>query len=136
MEMRTTDVRKLKPEAWGFICPVHTPDGAPCGKIYKIYAIFIEKDAIFLIMVYRKSYFSRLSWKNIALYRKTIFFTIFRLKMKFSGLLNHVTASCRIVTDYEDTRDLPSYLTDLGMYSHNAITMAEPDQEVKFYEIF
>lgn len=27
MEMRTTDVRKLKPEAWGFICPVHTPDG-------------------------------------------------------------------------------------------------------------
>ena len=26
-EMRTTDVRKLRPEAWGFICPVHTPDG-------------------------------------------------------------------------------------------------------------
>ncbi|PAV66793.1 hypothetical protein WR25_10517 [Diploscapter pachys] len=76
MEMRTTDVRKLKPEAWGFICPVHTPDGAPCG------------------------------------------------------LLNHVTASCRIVTDYEDTRDLPSYLADLGMYSHNAITMADPDQEI------
>uniref|UniRef100_A0A1I7WNY6 DNA-directed RNA polymerase n=1 Tax=Heterorhabditis bacteriophora TaxID=37862 RepID=A0A1I7WNY6_HETBA len=27
MEMRTTDVRKLRPESWGFICPVHTPDG-------------------------------------------------------------------------------------------------------------
>lgn len=33
MEMRTTDVRKLRPEAWGFICPVHTPDGAPCGLL-------------------------------------------------------------------------------------------------------
>uniref|UniRef100_A0A0K0EYJ3 DNA-directed RNA polymerase subunit beta n=1 Tax=Strongyloides venezuelensis TaxID=75913 RepID=A0A0K0EYJ3_STRVS len=33
MEMRTTDVRKLRPEAWGFICPVHTPDGGPCGLL-------------------------------------------------------------------------------------------------------
>ncbi|KAK2177567.1 hypothetical protein NP493_591g01025 [Ridgeia piscesae] len=30
-QMRTTAVRKLLPEAWGFLCPVHTPDGAPCG---------------------------------------------------------------------------------------------------------
>ncbi|ESP01571.1 hypothetical protein LOTGIDRAFT_180297 [Lottia gigantea] len=30
-EMRTTTVRKLRPEAWGFLCPVHTPDGTPCG---------------------------------------------------------------------------------------------------------
>lgn len=29
--MRSTQVRKLLPEAWGFICPVHTPDGDPCG---------------------------------------------------------------------------------------------------------
>lgn len=29
--MRSTKVRKLLPEAWGFICPVHTPDGEPCG---------------------------------------------------------------------------------------------------------
>lgn len=29
--MRSTKVRKLLPEAWGFICPVHTPDGDPCG---------------------------------------------------------------------------------------------------------
>ena len=28
-EMRTTAVRKLLPESWGFLCPVHTPDGAP-----------------------------------------------------------------------------------------------------------
>uniref|UniRef100_T1J3J6 DNA-directed RNA polymerase subunit beta n=1 Tax=Strigamia maritima TaxID=126957 RepID=T1J3J6_STRMM len=32
-DMRTTAVRKLRPEAWGFICPVHTPDGAPCGLL-------------------------------------------------------------------------------------------------------
>ena len=31
--MRTTNVRKLLPDAWGFICPVHTPDGAPCGLL-------------------------------------------------------------------------------------------------------
>ena len=32
-EMRSTDVRKLRPESWGFLCPVHTPDGAPCGLL-------------------------------------------------------------------------------------------------------
>ena len=32
-EMRTTAVRKLLPEAWGFLCPVHTPDGTPCGLL-------------------------------------------------------------------------------------------------------
>ncbi|KAL0861096.1 hypothetical protein ABMA27_009599 [Loxostege sticticalis] len=33
MEMRTTDARQLLPDAWGFVCPVHTPDGAPCGLL-------------------------------------------------------------------------------------------------------
>ncbi|KAJ3117269.1 hypothetical protein HK098_006309 [Nowakowskiella sp. JEL0407] len=32
-EIKTTTVRKLLPEAWGFLCPVHTPDGAPCGLL-------------------------------------------------------------------------------------------------------
>jgi DNA-directed RNA polymerase I subunit RPA2 len=32
-EMRTTEVRQLLPDAWGFICPVHTPDGSPCGLL-------------------------------------------------------------------------------------------------------
>ena len=31
--MRTTVVRKLRPEAWGFVCPIHTPDGTPCGLL-------------------------------------------------------------------------------------------------------
>ncbi|WKA01964.1 hypothetical protein VitviT2T_020207 [Vitis vinifera] len=31
--LRTTSVRKLLPEAWGFLCPVHTPDGEPCGLL-------------------------------------------------------------------------------------------------------
>ena len=32
-QMRTTAVRKLLPDSWGFLCPVHTPDGAPCGLL-------------------------------------------------------------------------------------------------------
>ncbi len=32
-EIRTTTVRKLLPESWGFFCPVHTPDGSPCGLL-------------------------------------------------------------------------------------------------------
>ncbi|KAH9386057.1 DNA-directed RNA polymerase I subunit RPA2 [Nematocida major] len=31
--MRTSTVRKLLPESWGFLCPVHTPDGSPCGLL-------------------------------------------------------------------------------------------------------
>lgn len=31
--MKTTTVRKLFPESWGFLCPVHTPDGSPCGLL-------------------------------------------------------------------------------------------------------
>lgn len=32
-QLRTTTVRKLLPESWGFLCPVHTPDGSPCGLL-------------------------------------------------------------------------------------------------------
>merc|ERR1711902_483158 len=32
-EMRTTEVRALLPDAWGFVCPAHTPDGSPCGLL-------------------------------------------------------------------------------------------------------
>ena len=35
-EMKTTTVRKLLPEAWGFTCRVHTPDGSPCGLLNHI----------------------------------------------------------------------------------------------------
>ncbi|XP_053675721.1 DNA-directed RNA polymerase I subunit RPA2 [Anopheles nili] len=31
--MRSTEARQLLPDAWGFICPVHTPDGEPCGLL-------------------------------------------------------------------------------------------------------
>ncbi len=34
--MKTTTVRKLLPEQWGFVCPVHTPDGGPCGLLNHI----------------------------------------------------------------------------------------------------
>lgn len=33
VEMKTTAVRKLLPENWGFLCPVHTPDGGLCGLL-------------------------------------------------------------------------------------------------------
>ena len=33
VEMRVTTVRRLLPESWGFLCPVHTPDGTPCGLL-------------------------------------------------------------------------------------------------------
>uniref|UniRef100_A0A182Y5R7 DNA-directed RNA polymerase subunit beta n=1 Tax=Anopheles stephensi TaxID=30069 RepID=A0A182Y5R7_ANOST len=33
LTMRTTETRQLLPDAWGFICPVHTPDGEPCGLL-------------------------------------------------------------------------------------------------------
>lgn len=29
--LKITTIRKLRPESWGFFCPVHTPDGTPCG---------------------------------------------------------------------------------------------------------
>jgi DNA-directed RNA polymerase I subunit RPA2 len=35
-EMKTTQPRKLLPESWGFVCPVHTPDGSPCGLLNHI----------------------------------------------------------------------------------------------------
>ncbi|KAI5188429.1 DNA-directed RNA polymerase I subunit RPA2 [Nematocida sp. AWRm77] len=32
-KMRISSIRKLLPESWGFLCPVHTPDGSPCGLL-------------------------------------------------------------------------------------------------------
>ncbi|XP_035705824.1 DNA-directed RNA polymerase I subunit RPA2 isoform X2 [Folsomia candida] len=60
-ELRTTDARQLQPDAWGFICPVHTPDGAPCG------------------------------------------------------LLNHLSAFCRIVTETQDSTHILGLLISFGM---------------------
>ncbi|KAL3692751.1 hypothetical protein R1sor_006402 [Riccia sorocarpa] len=39
--LRTTTVRKLLPESWGFMCPVHTPDGSPCGLLNHLTAACI-----------------------------------------------------------------------------------------------
>jgi DNA-directed RNA polymerase I subunit RPA2 len=37
--MKTTAVRKLLPESWGFVCPIHTPDGSPCGLLNHLTAV-------------------------------------------------------------------------------------------------
>lgn len=29
--LKISGIRKLRPEGWGFLCPLHTPDGTPCG---------------------------------------------------------------------------------------------------------
>jgi len=34
--MKSTAVRKLLPDQWGFLCPVNTPDGSPCGLLSHI----------------------------------------------------------------------------------------------------
>ncbi|KAJ9126757.1 hypothetical protein QFC24_001788 [Naganishia onofrii] len=60
-ELKTTTVRKLLPESWGFLCPVHTPDGSPCG------------------------------------------------------LLNHLSHSCKLITETLDASAVPGLLSDLGM---------------------
>ncbi|KAG0238636.1 putative DNA-directed RNA polymerase I subunit RPA2 [Mortierella sp. GBAus27b] len=60
-ELKTTTVRKLLPESWGFLCPVHTPDGSPCG------------------------------------------------------LLNHLSHTCKVITQPADVSRLPSILATLGM---------------------
>lgn len=33
VDRKMTGVRKLLPESWGFLCPVHTPDGGLCGLL-------------------------------------------------------------------------------------------------------
>lgn len=43
--MRTTEARQLLPDAWGFICPVHTPDGAPCGLLNHLSVDCIVSDS-------------------------------------------------------------------------------------------
>ncbi|KAM6178697.1 DNA-directed RNA polymerase I subunit RPA2 isoform 1-T1 [Rhynchocyon petersi] len=60
-KMRTTTVRRLLPESWGFLCPVHTPDGEPCG------------------------------------------------------LMNHLTATCEVVTQFVYTTSIPALLCSLGV---------------------
>ncbi|KAL7410627.1 DNA-directed RNA polymerase i polypeptide 2 [Mrakia frigida] len=67
-ELKTTTVRKLLPESWGFLCPVHTPDGTPCG------------------------------------------------------LLNHLSHTCKIVTQTLPVTHLPNLLASLGMSQTFATT--------------
>nr|AOE43171.1 RNA polymerase I second largest subunit [Rostrostelium ellipticum] len=45
--MKTTSIRKLMPESFGFLCPVHTPDGAPCGLLNHLSAnCIVTKDPL------------------------------------------------------------------------------------------
>ena len=47
LETKLLTVRKLKPESWGFLCPLHTPDGPQCGLLCHLTInteILIQKD--------------------------------------------------------------------------------------------
>ncbi len=39
---------QLLPESWGFLCPVHTPDGAPCGLLNHLAAKCKVIDTIYI----------------------------------------------------------------------------------------
>uniref|UniRef100_A0AC34GFH1 DNA-directed RNA polymerase n=1 Tax=Panagrolaimus sp. ES5 TaxID=591445 RepID=A0AC34GFH1_9BILA len=94
MEMRTTDARKLRPEAWGFICPVHTPDGAPCGLLNHVTA----------------------SCRIVNSYQS-----------RPAKLLRTVTelASCRIVNSYQSRpAKLLRTVTELGVIPHSLTELA------------
>lgn len=74
-ETKTTEVRKLTAQTWGFLCPVHTPDGSPCG------------------------------------------------------LLNHMTAMCRIVNSPYMTSSLERLLYEFGVVPYDAPFMLRPYSE-------
>lgn len=101
--MRAVDVRKLRPEAWGtfisfeenlykvctlcnvikgFLCPVHTPDGSPCG------------------------------------------------------LLNHLTAFCKIVcTTSQFSKNLLNLLSECGLLSLDEHRLIVADGDENFYRV-
>ena len=53
-EMKTTTVRKLMPESWGFMCPVHTPDGGPCGLLNHLAADCKIDDGLWQVEEHRE----------------------------------------------------------------------------------
>jgi DNA-directed RNA polymerase I subunit RPA2 len=59
-EIRGTTGRKLLPQSWGFMCPVHTPDGALCGILNHLSCSVV----ISLCNPIEKQYFERLLIRN------------------------------------------------------------------------
>nr|UXY87119.1 DNA-directed RNA polymerase I 135K chain [Cryptomonas sp.] len=59
-EIKNTTGRKLCPQSWGFICPVHTPDGAPCGILNHL----SSSTVISLSNPVEKIYFQKYLFRN------------------------------------------------------------------------
>ena len=51
MEMKTTTPRKLATASWGFICPVNTPDGPPCGLMNHLAHTGITRISLFISLI-------------------------------------------------------------------------------------
>lgn len=69
--LKSTSGRKLMPSNWGYLCPIHTPDGSLCGilnhlTISSITSVVnpIEKKNFFEYVKKHKTIFDRLSFKN------------------------------------------------------------------------
>mmetsp|Transcript_27421 Transcript_27421/g.53486 ORF Transcript_27421/g.53486 Transcript_27421/m.53486 type:complete len:870 (-) Transcript_27421:1247-3856(-) len=58
-ELKNTSGRKLLPQSWGFLCPVHTPDGTLCGILNHIASSVMVSLSNPLNCDFFKNYFSR-----------------------------------------------------------------------------
>ncbi|CAI5487910.1 unnamed protein product [Closterium sp. Naga37s-1] len=91
--LRTTTVRKLLPESWGFVCPVHTPDGAPCGLLTHLSApctVTANLNPPSLFSTHPVSSHGR-SWGFVC--------PVHTPDGAPCGLLTHLSAPCTVTTD-------------------------------------
>ncbi|CAI6004616.1 unnamed protein product [Closterium sp. NIES-64] len=91
--LRTTTVRKLLPESWGFVCPVHTPDGAPCGLLTHLSApctVAANLNPPSLFSTHPVSSHGR-SWGFVC--------PVHTPDGAPCGLLTHLSAPCTVTTD-------------------------------------
>lgn len=64
--MKSTAVRKLLPESWGFVCPVHTPGTTlpVSSSIFAPFRLFLEREALVLACFALSNPVSGLFWPD------------------------------------------------------------------------
>mmetsp|Transcript_27888 Transcript_27888/g.68041 ORF Transcript_27888/g.68041 Transcript_27888/m.68041 type:complete len:749 (-) Transcript_27888:3189-5435(-) len=85
-ELKNTSGRKLLPQSWGFLCPVHTPDGALCGILNHTASSVLVSLSNPLNCDFFKKYFFRYLPKNF-LKEKKISSSIFMIDGKILGFI-------------------------------------------------
>ena len=71
-EIRGTTGRKLLPQSWGFMCPVHTPDGILCGILNHLSCSVVISLCNPIEKIYFQKFLARNSSANKKNYKKTI----------------------------------------------------------------